>query len=163
MGAVLEQRADCCAWEPLAFFSQKLSSAQRNYSAYDRELVAIYEVVRYFRYFIGGRAFKILTDHKPLVYAFVQRSEKASPRQVRQLSFIAQFTTHVEHVSGPNNVVTDTLSRAESFRMPLEINLKEVAVHQETDIELKQLCSRSDPPLKLVKIQWGPAHTSVFL
>jgi hypothetical protein len=35
MGAVLQQRVNS-AWQPLAFFSRKLSPAQQKYSAYDR-------------------------------------------------------------------------------------------------------------------------------
>jgi len=37
MGAVLEQYLQG-QWELLGFFSKKFSSAQRNYSTYDREL-----------------------------------------------------------------------------------------------------------------------------
>ena len=40
MGAVLQQRARN-AWQPLAFFSRKMSTAQQKYSAYDRELLTI--------------------------------------------------------------------------------------------------------------------------
>jgi cleavage and polyadenylation specificity factor subunit 1 len=43
VGAVLQQVQDVC--QPLAFFSRKLSPAQQKYSAYDRELLAIYEAV----------------------------------------------------------------------------------------------------------------------
>lgn len=82
MGAVLEQKL-CNSWKPLAFFSRKFTSAQQKYSAYDRELTAIYEAIKFFRHFLEGRSFKILTDHKPLIYVFNQRSEKASPRQIR--------------------------------------------------------------------------------
>ena len=82
MGASLEQLLDS-VWKPLAFFSRRFSQAQRNYSAYDRELTAIYEAIRYFRHFLEGRDFKVVTDHKPLTFAFMQRSEKAAPRQQR--------------------------------------------------------------------------------
>ena len=55
MGAVLQQRVKD-NWQPLAFFSRKLSPAQRKYSAYDRELLAIYEAIKYFRH-AGSKAF----------------------------------------------------------------------------------------------------------
>ena len=42
-------------------------------------------------------------------YAFSQRPEKASPRQLRQLSYIPQFTTELMHVKGEENVVADAL------------------------------------------------------
>ena len=47
MGAVLQQRMQYF-WQPLAFFFRKLSPAQQKYSAYNQELLAIYEAVKYF-------------------------------------------------------------------------------------------------------------------
>lgn len=41
MGAVLEQYIDGC-WRPLAYYSKTLNEAQRNYSTYDRKLLAIF-------------------------------------------------------------------------------------------------------------------------
>jgi len=73
MGAVLQQRVQDF-WQPLAFFSRKLSPAQQNYSAYDREPLAIYEGVRYFRHMLEAQHFTILMDHKPLTFAFNQKS-----------------------------------------------------------------------------------------
>ena len=61
MGAVLQQQVQD-VWQPLAFFSRKLSPAQQKYSAYDRELLAIYEAVRYFRHMLEAWHFTILTD-----------------------------------------------------------------------------------------------------
>ena len=49
MGAVLQQQLQG-GWHPLAFFSRKLSPAQQKYRAYDRELLAIYDAVKYFRH-----------------------------------------------------------------------------------------------------------------
>jgi hypothetical protein len=45
MSAALQQQVDG-AWQPLAFFSKKLSPAQQKYSPYDRELLAIYSAIR---------------------------------------------------------------------------------------------------------------------
>jgi len=79
MGAVLQQRVQD-AWQPLAFFSRKLSPAQPNYSAYDTELLEIYEAVRYFRHMLEDRHLTILTDHKQLTFAFHHKRDKCSPR-----------------------------------------------------------------------------------
>ena len=83
LGAVLQQCKDSVS-QPLAFFSRKLNPAETRYSAYDRELLAIYSAIRHFRYLLEGRHFTIFTDHKPLVYAFRQKTDKCSPRQLRQ-------------------------------------------------------------------------------
>ena len=62
--------------KPLEFFSRKFLLAHRNYTAYDRELTAIYEAVRHFRYFLEGKAVTIIADHKTLIYMFSQRIER---------------------------------------------------------------------------------------
>ncbi|XP_033224799.1 uncharacterized protein LOC117177867 [Belonocnema kinseyi] len=79
-----------------------------------------------FRHFIKGQDFKVITDHKPLVYAFTQRSKKASPRQQRQLAFIFQYTTRIEYLPGADNVVADSLSRVESIKLRTEWSLVEL-------------------------------------
>ena len=130
MGAVLQQQVqDVC--QPLAFFSRKLSPAQQKYSAYDRELLAIYEAVRYFRHMLEAWHFTILTDHKPLTFAFHQKRDKCSPRQFNHLDFISQFTTDIRHISGQDNVVDDAVSRVEVITAP--VTHEALAAVQESD------------------------------
>jgi hypothetical protein len=69
IGAGLQQRAGD-AWQTLALYSHKHSPAQQKYSPYDRELLALYEAIKYFRHMVEGCPFVIFTDHKPLTYAF---------------------------------------------------------------------------------------------
>jgi hypothetical protein len=54
-------------WQPLAFYSKKLSGTGTRYSTFDRELLALFSAVRHFRFLLEGRQFRLLTDHKPLV------------------------------------------------------------------------------------------------
>ena len=110
MGAVLHQVVDD-AKQPLAFFSVKLSPAQQKYSAFDRELLAIFEAVRHFRFDLEGRPFVVHTDHKPLVHALDRKSPPWSARQQSQLSYLSEFDITITHVPGKENVVADLLSR----------------------------------------------------
>jgi hypothetical protein len=55
---------------------QEAQSCPRKYSAYDRELLAIYEAVRHFRHMLEARHFTILTEHKPLISTFQQKRDK---------------------------------------------------------------------------------------
>jgi cleavage and polyadenylation specificity factor subunit 1 len=73
MGAILQQRIN--AWQPLAFFSEKMNPAQQKYSAYDRELLAVYEAVKHFSHMLEARHFIILRDHKSLTFAFQQKQD----------------------------------------------------------------------------------------
>ncbi len=52
---------------PVAFFSKQLRGAQANYSAQELEGLGIYEAIRHFAYFLYGRKFTVVTDHKGLV------------------------------------------------------------------------------------------------
>jgi hypothetical protein len=112
VGAVLQQRRrGAHLWDPLGFFSKKLDAAQINYSAFDREMWAIFSGIRYFRYMLEGRRFTVFTDHKPLVTALRRQSEPWTAKQQRQLSYIAEYTRDLQHVAEVANVVADTLSR----------------------------------------------------
>lgn len=48
VGATIQQRGKEDGWEPLAFYSKRLSSAESKYSACDRELLAIYLAVTHY-------------------------------------------------------------------------------------------------------------------
>ncbi|GFT73369.1 retrovirus-related Pol polyprotein from transposon 17.6 [Trichonephila clavipes] len=92
IGGALHQVVDS-ELQPLAFFSRKLTSSEKSYSAYDRELLAIYSAIRNFRYMLEARDFTVFTDHKPLTYAFRQKSDDTArpyiPKQHRQDVFSA--------------------------------------------------------------------------
>jgi transposase InsO family protein len=158
IGAVLQQLRDD-AWEPLAFFSRKLSPAQEKYSPYDRELLAIYEAIKYFRHMLEARHFVVYTDHKPISFAFHERKANCSPRQYRHLDFIAQFTTDIRHISGKNNVVADTLSRIESLSQP--VNLELLAQAQTSDSEVKTFLDDGSS-LRLEHRQVPGSHTILY-
>lgn len=142
IGAVLQQKVDS-SWQPLSFFSRKLNEAQKKYSTYDRELYAAYAAVKQFRHTIEGRSFTLFTDHKPLIYAFNQNLNKASPRQMRHLDYLGQFTTDIQHISGTDNTVADTLSRIEAIVIQKGLDYCQLATAQENDIELKKLLNSS--------------------
>ena len=115
VGAVLQQRvADSGEWAPLGFFSKKLSAAQVKWSAFDRELWACFDGIRHFRFILEGRCFTIFTDHKPLTYALSRSTDAWTAKQCRHLSYVAEFTSDIQHVPGLQNVVADALSRPSS-------------------------------------------------
>lgn len=142
-GAALHQIVDGHK-QPLGFFSQKLNPAEKNYSTYDRELLAMYKAVKHFRYMVEGRYFFILTDHKPLTTAFFQKPEKASPRQLRHLDLIGQFTTDIRHIPGEENVVADFLSRIQSINSQGDIDFEKLAAAQQSDQQLQYYISDKD-------------------
>jgi hypothetical protein len=99
--AVIQQRCRGQAWRPLGFFSAQLNKAEVNYSAFDRELLAVVAAICHFRYMLEGQSFVVFTDHKPLVAALHRRSD---PISARQLSFIAEFAPSIRHITGSSTL-----------------------------------------------------------
>ena len=134
VGGVLQQ-CQGGSWKPLGFFSRRLQPTEQKYSAFSRELLAIYLAVKHFRYFLDGRNFHILTDHKPLTYAILAANQRHNPREARHLDFISQFTTDIRHVSGSENQVADTLSRIEVNAITTlpSIDHTEIALAQQSE------------------------------
>ena len=151
VGAVLQQHISD-TWKPISFFSRKLTPAETRYSTFDRELLAVYLGIKHFRHFLEGRSFHVLTDHKPLTFVLNSRSDRHSPRQLRQLDYIAQFTSTIRHVHGMDNVVADALSRIETNALlsgqPPEVDFAALASAQATDPLIRSL--QSSPKSSLV-------------
>ena len=150
VGAVLEQLIDG-QWKPISFFSKKLNSAELNYSAFDRELLAAYLAIRHFQYFVEGRPFHINTDHKPLTFALQSNSERRSPRQARHLAFISEFTSDIRHIKGDDNPAADALSRNVYTLTQAAVELEAIAAAQICDQETQHLSS-TNTALQLEKL-----------
>ncbi|GFT07396.1 transposon Tf2-8 polyprotein [Trichonephila clavipes] len=127
----------------------------------DRELLAIYSAIRHFRYMLEARDFTVFTDHKPLTYAFRQKSDKCSPRQIRQLDFISQFTTNIVHIPGSDNIAADVLSRVSAITFPSQIDYDCIAETQQTDQELHTLIA-SGTSLELKKVTFPNSSTEIM-
>ena len=134
IGVVLQQFVDG-TWVPLAFFSQKLWVPGKKYSAFDHELLALYLSIRHFRYFLEGQQFIAFTNHKPLTFCMSKASESMSGRQQRQLLYISEFTTDIQHIQG--KAVSDTLSRATIAKVHLGFDYNSMATAQQQDAEVQ--------------------------
>ena len=154
VGGILQQYING-QWCPLSFFSKTLQPAETCYSTCDRELMVIYLAIRHFRYFLEGRDFHVLTDHKPLIYALSCRPERHSSRQVLHLDFISQFTTDLRHVHGSDYPAADALSHLGTNALYIEqpspvIDFWELAMAQVNNPDLAKL--RTDSSLRLESV-----------
>ena len=80
-------------------------------------------------------------------------TNKYTPRQIRHLDYISQFTTNITHVSGQENPVADALSRitTNAVTVPPPIDFTEIAEAQKEDPELKHLTD-SNSSLSLTNV-----------
>ena len=91
MGAALHEITDNSR-RPIAFFSRRLTAAEKKYSTFDKELLTIFAATLKFKQLIEGRNTVVFTDHKPITCSF-QRSQTNTnnPRQSRQFSLLAEY------------------------------------------------------------------------
>ncbi|GFR60222.1 Pol polyprotein [Elysia marginata] len=85
------------------FFSKQLRPPEHKYSAFDKELLGLYLANHHFRFFLEGRLFSVFTDHKPLLGAMSKLSDPSTPRQQLHLTYISEFSTDIQLISGKAN------------------------------------------------------------
>ena len=99
IGGVLSQEK-----HPIAFFS----SAQLNYSTYDKEFYAVVQSLRHWRHYLLPQEFVLYSDHEALRY--LNSRKKHSARHCRWIEFMQDYTYTLKHTFGVENKVADALS-----------------------------------------------------
>ena len=109
-GAVLKQQDINGDWKPCGYISKTFSPAKQNYPIYDREMLAIVEVLKDWRSFLEGlpEPFEIVTDHSNLT--FWQTTQDLSRRQARWALYLSCFNFTLVHKPGKLNTQADALS-----------------------------------------------------
>ena len=137
------QQCICDHWQPISYFSKKLKLSETKYNTFDRELLAVYSSIKYFQHFVEGHVFHILTDHKPLTYSVSLHFDHYTPRQIRQLNYVSQFTSDIGYIKGDNNTPADDLSQMGVDSVLQEgtpiVDFKEMATAQQQDPDVLKL------------------------
>ena len=118
--AVLLQRDTAKVERPISFFSKKLSSAQRNYSTFERKCLAVVCALEPFRFYLLGRPYSLRTDHRALQW-LISKEPKASARISGWLATLMEYPMQIEYVCGCKNAIADALSRLDSVSIDAEV------------------------------------------
>lgn len=110
VGAVLSQ-GQIGSDKPIAFASRTLNKSEENYSAIEKELLAIVWACKYFRPYLYGRKFTLYTDHKPLTYKL--NLKDSNSRLIHWRLYLEEFDYDIKYRPGKQNVVADSLSRVQ--------------------------------------------------
>ena len=100
LGAILMQYHDDIL-HPIAYASRKLSKPEQNYSAIEKECLAIIWAIGKFDLYLFGRVFIIQTDHKPLTY--INQSKCLNKRIMHWAMTLQEYRFKVESISGKEN------------------------------------------------------------
>lgn len=114
LGAVLSQ-GEIGSDKPIHFASRTLNRAEENYSATEKEMLAIYWALKVFRNYIYGQKFKIVTDHQPLTFSLSPRNVNAKLKNWK--SYLEEHDYEIVYKPGRSNVVADALSRIQIYSL----------------------------------------------
>jgi hypothetical protein len=94
---------------PVSYFSKRLTAQQQKYHTSERELLAIVLAIEYFKQFLYGKHFVILSDHQPL--RTILTAEELSSRLSRWLVRLQIFDFTIVYRPGNKHNNADALSR----------------------------------------------------
>ena len=100
----------------IAYYSRKLHGAETRYSTYDKELLAIRDALKHWRYYLLGRKTMITTDHISIKHMLTQ--PRLTQRQMRTLSEILEYDFEIDYLPGARNYIQDALSRRPDYKEP---------------------------------------------
>ena len=107
VAGVLLQQDDLGEWHPVAYTARRLTAAEQNYTAQDRETLAVVYSLQCWRHYLF-KSFEVFTDNMGVTS--LMSKAKLSKREARWVEFLADFDFSVHHKPGKENVA-DALSR----------------------------------------------------
>lgn len=126
--------------KPVCFASRTMSAAETNYSTIEKEMLAITWAVQYFRTYLFGKRFTIVTDHKP--FTWLMNFKQPDSKIIRWRLQLQEYDFEVIYKKGSQNVIADSLSQPEA-----SIN------HNEALPTPRTICPISEKPLNDFNIQ----------
>ena len=109
LGAVLSLRDDDRNEYVIAYASRSNNKAERNYSSYEGEALAVVWAVTYSCHYLYGKPFILVTNHQPLEWLLT--SNKLTGKHARWVFISQEYDFKVVHRPGPKHANADVCSR----------------------------------------------------
>jgi len=139
IGAILSQVQDGKE-RPIAYASRQLNTAEQNYTVSEKEMLALVWATRYFRCYLYGKRFLVMTDHAALTC--LQKFADHNSRLLRWSLKLSELDFVVEHGTGSKIGHVDALSRhVGAITNPDPLSREYIRQEQSKDV----FCGRQNP------------------
>ncbi|PAA58172.1 hypothetical protein BOX15_Mlig011037g1, partial [Macrostomum lignano] len=112
IGACLGQIQSDGVERPIAYFSRAMKESEKRYPITRKELLALVDGMKHFRFYLIGKRFLARTDHKAILWLL--RQTEAQGILGRWIERLSEFQYDIEHRSGAKHSNADGLSRRPS-------------------------------------------------
>ncbi len=101
---------------PVAYFLQKLTKSQQNYTTIKKEMLSIVPTLEEFQGVLLGVDIHVFTDHKNPTFNTLKMQHVLCWR-----TKIEQFSPILHYIEGPHNILANNLSRLHCLVTPAQI------------------------------------------
>lgn len=110
VGAILHQiHQDPSQTGTVLYYSKTLTSAQKNYSATERELLAAFQSISELKHYLLGKEFTLVTDHAAL--SLIHNNKDPHHRLARWVAQLQCYSFKIEYKRGDKHLDADCMSR----------------------------------------------------
>ncbi|OMJ21150.1 Transposon Tf2-11 polyprotein [Smittium culicis] len=113
IGALLEQMNEDGKLTPISYYSKKMSVHEKNYSAFEKESLALVSAIKHFRCYLWNVKFTVFTDNSAV--SRLHNMADVTGRVSRWISYLSEYDFTLYHRAGKLNQVADFLSRPVYF------------------------------------------------
>lgn len=159
VGAILLQQVND-KMAVVAYYSRQTTADQRCYHFYELETMAVMLALRYFRVYLLGIKFKVVTDCNALWSAFAKRD--LLPRigrwwfEVQEYTFeLQEYTFDIEYRPGSRMAHADALSRNP---MQLQLEVAQIDITEGDWVLAAQLQDEQLLRIRTILLEGKPTH-----
>jgi hypothetical protein len=127
IGAILAQLNDKGTEQVIAYASKSLIPAERNYSVTEGECLAIVWAVKYFRPYLHGTTFTLITNHSAL--RWLMTSRELNSRLMQWSLKLQEYDFVINYRPGAKHTDVDALSRIPPSPDPSVVPLPEFCTY----------------------------------